>query len=211
MSDLLFLNLLRTSLIVGALTLILTLLSPFWDRRFSARWKKRLWYLLSLVLLAGIFFPIPGGRAPIVVALPEQTIQVVHRQSGIPRVQAATPETVAPHAPGHPGGGEAPLMDAPTSPAPAAQTSVPLLHVLKVVWLLGAAGMLTHQLIKERALSAQAAPLGEACGMWAACGDIPCDLWGAGLCQTAPPLSVCGRRGPHAGGTIPSQAAPSGC
>ena len=65
MSDLLFLNLLRTSLIVGALTLILTLLSPFWDRRFSARWKKRLWYLLSLVLLAGIFFPIPGGRAPI--------------------------------------------------------------------------------------------------------------------------------------------------
>ena len=125
MSDLLFLNLLRTSLIVGALTLILTLLSPFWDRRFSARWKKRLWYLLSLVLLAGIFFPIPGGRAPIVVALPEQTIQVVHRQSGIPRVQAATPETVAPHAPGHPGGGEAPLMDAPTSPAPAAQTSVP--------------------------------------------------------------------------------------
>lgn len=100
MSDLLFLNLLRTSLIVGALTLILTLLSPFWDRRFSARWKKRLWYLLSLVLLAGIFFPIPGGRAPIVVALPEQTIQVVHRQSGIPRVQAATPETVAPHAPG---------------------------------------------------------------------------------------------------------------
>ncbi len=150
MSDLLFLNLLRTSLIVGALTLILTLLSPFWDRRFSARWKKRLWYLLSLVLLAGIFFSIPGGRAPIVVALPEQTIQVVHRQSGIPRVQAATPETVAPHAPGHPGGGEAPLMDAPTSPAPAAQTSVPLLHVLKVVWLLGAAGMLTHQLIKER-------------------------------------------------------------
>lgn len=64
MSDLLFLNLLRTSLIVGALTLILTLLSPFWDRRFSARWKKRLWYLLSLVLLAGIFFSIPGGEGP---------------------------------------------------------------------------------------------------------------------------------------------------
>ena len=41
MSDLLFLNLLRTSLIVGALTLILTLLSPFWDRRFSDVYKRQ--------------------------------------------------------------------------------------------------------------------------------------------------------------------------
>ena len=82
MIDALFLNLLRTSLAVGAVILILLAVSPLWNRRFAALWKKRLWYLLAAVLLAGSAAAVPAGIARITIAIPARQVEIVRTEAG---------------------------------------------------------------------------------------------------------------------------------
>lgn len=52
-------KLLWFSIAEGLLGLILLVLSPLWDNRFTVRWKKYLWCVLAVTLLVGPFLPAP--------------------------------------------------------------------------------------------------------------------------------------------------------
>lgn len=89
----LFLNLLRTSLVVGAVCVVLTLLRPLWNRRYGALWKKRLWCLLAALALIGVFVQLPEGTARVEVTVPEWQVVVTRGENaGGPRVSVIDPE-----------------------------------------------------------------------------------------------------------------------
>ncbi|MCI2106574.1 MAG: M56 family metallopeptidase [Intestinimonas sp.] len=86
----LFLNLLRTSLVVGSLALVLSFASPLWNRSYRALWKKRLWCLLAGILLFGTFVTLPEGTVRAVITVPERRVQVVQNETGGSRIQVVS-------------------------------------------------------------------------------------------------------------------------
>ena len=147
----LFLNFLRTSLVVGIPIVALTLTAPLWNKVYAAAWKRRLWCLLALVLVFGAFLRLPEGAPRVEVAVPERQI-VVMAPSGGPRVQLLDPETLprtdhlAPET--HPA--------SPTEMETVRETTIPgvsLLAVLEWLWLVGAVSFLLWQIIGGRLFS----------------------------------------------------------
>lgn len=130
----LFLNLLRTSLVIGVLSLCLILLSPLWNRKFAALWKKRLWCLLAAILLIGAFIRLPENAAKVVVTVPERQVVVTRPQRGTPWVQVRDPQAVPALEEVRPELGTADL-----TPEPVRHT-VSLTVVAEIVWAAGAAG-----------------------------------------------------------------------
>lgn len=149
MNDL-FLNLLRTSLVVGTVSLILTLLAPLWNRRYAALWKKRLWCLLAVLALFGAFLQLPEGTAKVEVTVPERQIVVTRgTNAGGSRVSVIDPETTPAWENIQPvlGGGtsKSAALPAHTEEAP----SVSLLTAGEILWALGTAAFLLRLAVGE--------------------------------------------------------------
>ena len=132
----LFLNLLRTSLVIGAASMLLPLLTPLWNRRYGALWKKRMWCLLAALALLGVFVHLPEGAA-VEVSVPEQQV-VVTRSTGqkSPRISVVNPDTLPSREGIQPSLGIDPSKG---TAAPEAVPSVSLLFVGELVWILGSA------------------------------------------------------------------------
>lgn len=81
------LNLLKWSVIVGAAALLLTLLKPLLDRRYSAKWRWGAWLVMAVfLLLAPVRWESLAPRAaagpPVVIEVPKVEVSV-SRQEGI--------------------------------------------------------------------------------------------------------------------------------
>lgn len=78
-----FLDTLKWSLIIGVLTLGLSLLRPAFEKRYSVQWRYWTWLLLAIpALLAPVqwekLLPVlPAVNTPLVIDVPEMEIQVV--------------------------------------------------------------------------------------------------------------------------------------
>ncbi len=119
-----FLDTLKWSVIVGALALVLRLLRPAFEKRYSARWRYWAWLTLAaLALLAPVqwenLLPVPAVPAPVVIDVPEMEVQVI--QGERPSV-ALRPADAAPEA----------------GTVPEVRRTWPLAELLPTVWLGGA-------------------------------------------------------------------------
>lgn len=134
----LFLNLLRTSLVIGAASMLLALLTPLWNRRYGALWKKRMWCLLAALALLGIFVHLPEGAA-VEVSVPVQQV-VVTRGTGqkSPRISVVNPDTLPSREEIQPSLDIDPSKGTVAS-VPKAASSVSLFFVGELVWALGMA------------------------------------------------------------------------
>lgn len=88
----LFLNLLRTSLVIGILSCVIALLSPFWNRKFSALWKKWLWSLLAAMLLIGSFVQMPDALIKVKIPVSNQQVQLLKTEQGATNVPITNPQ-----------------------------------------------------------------------------------------------------------------------
>lgn len=137
-----FLNLLGTSLVVGIASVVFTLVTPLWNRYFAARWKKRLWYLMALLLLIGAFLPFPEGTARVVLTVPQHQTTEAQPISGnpqalpIPGQQTALPPAQQPSNQWATGEGSMAALP------PEEAHPLDVLEVAERVWLLGCAAML---------------------------------------------------------------------
>ncbi len=119
-----FLDTLKWSVIVGALALVLRLLRPAFEKRYSARWRYWAWLTLAaLALLAPVqwenLLRVPAVPAPVVIDVPEMEVQVI--QGERPSV-ALRPADAAPEA----------------GTVPEVRRTWPLAELLPTVWLGGA-------------------------------------------------------------------------
>ena len=138
----LFWNLLRTSLVVGAIGLLVALASPDWDGRFAAAWKKRLWCVLAAALLLGTLVRAPGGAFQIALPVRQTAPVVQSRPTPAPQAETGTQPAGLPAQSG-PDLVVLPQTAADTPVAP--QTAEPvkplgLLGLAELVWLVGMAG-----------------------------------------------------------------------
>jgi|GEM_PF-6547190 len=125
----LFLNLLRTSLVVGTAAALLTAVSPLWNRRYSPLWKGRLWRLLAVLLLVGAFLPSFGAARQITVpSLPAQAVSA----AGSSPVQAAEAPASA--------GAQTGASSAAAIRTERARQPLSPLAAGELLWLAGAAG-----------------------------------------------------------------------
>ena len=132
----LFLNLLRTSLVVGSVSLLLTLLTPLWNRRYGAFWKKWMWCLLAaLALLGGLVHPPESAVAEI--SVPERQVVVI-RSAKSPRIFVAAPNPLPAREGIQPNLADGSSKSAALSDAGKAVSSVSLLFVGEAVWAAGA-------------------------------------------------------------------------
>lgn len=81
------LNLLKWSVIVGAAALLLTLLKPLLDRRYSAKWRWGAWLVMAVFLLLApvqweSLAPRAAAAPPVVIEVPKVEVSV-SRQEGI--------------------------------------------------------------------------------------------------------------------------------
>ena len=119
-----FLDTLKWSIIVGVLALVLGLLRPAFEKRYSARWRYWAWLTLAaLALLAPVqwekLLRVPAVPAPVVIDVPEMEVQVI--QGERPSV-ALRPADAAPEA----------------GTVPEVRRTWPLAELLPAVWLAGA-------------------------------------------------------------------------
>ena len=142
----LFLRLLRTSLIIGGLTVLLVLLSPLWDRRYSAVWKKRLWCVLAGLSLLGAFLQLPDGASKLELAIPAQQVILERGASGkAPQIQVVDPEKLPAW------NAIQPLLGIDASNyAPQPVPAVSLSAIAAVVWLAGTALFLLRLAVGEQ-------------------------------------------------------------
>lgn len=127
-------NLLKWSVIVGAAALLLTLLKPLLDRRYSAKWRWGAWLVMAVfLLLAPVRWESLAPRAatepPVVIEVPKVEVSV-SRQEGISfqRPEGAALPDVKP-------GGARPQ---------ARNRTFPLEELLFTLWITGAALFLLY-------------------------------------------------------------------
>lgn len=65
-------DLFRASIVAGGAALALMLVSPLWNRTFTARWKSWLWCVLAGLLLAGPFLHLPAEAMPLTISVPKE-------------------------------------------------------------------------------------------------------------------------------------------
>lgn len=140
----LFLNLLRTSLVVSAASVLLALLTPLWNRRYGALWKKRMWCLLAVLALLDVLVHLPEGTAV------EQQVVVI-RGAESSRISVVDPNTLPSREEIQRRLDIEPSKDAADSGTEKVVPSVSLLFVGAVVWAVGAA-LFTLYLATEEAL-----------------------------------------------------------
>ncbi|MEG1658666.1 MAG: M56 family metallopeptidase [Oscillibacter sp.] len=147
----LFLNVLRTSLVVGGVTLVLAAAAPLWNKAFTAGWKRRLWCLLALVLIFGGFFRLPDSLPHVTFRLPQR--QVLVAESGVKLIapEATMEERYGADVTAWPREYFTPQYNAALSSAypavvqPLPERRVDLLALLALVWLAGAGIFLLWQ------------------------------------------------------------------
>lgn len=128
------LNLLKWSVIVGAAALLLTLLKPLLDRRYSAKWRWGAWLVMAVfLLLAPVRWenlaPRAAAAPPVVIEVPKVEVSV-SRQEGISfqRPEGAALPDVKP-------GGARPQVR---------NRTFPLEELLFTLWITGAALFLVY-------------------------------------------------------------------
>lgn len=128
------LNLLKWSVIVGAAALLLTLLKPLLDRRYSAKWRWGAWLVMAVfLLLAPVRWenltPRAAAAPPVVIEVPRVEVSV-SRQEGISfqRPEGAALPDVKP-------GGARPQVR---------NRTFPLEELLFTLWITGAALFLMY-------------------------------------------------------------------
>lgn len=125
------LNTLKWSLAVGGAALVLTLLRPLLDRRYSAKWRYGAWLAMAVLLLlapAVSLLPPAAVEPPVVIEAPRVEVSV-SRQSGL--TLAAPRPAAGPRSPES--GGDRPA-------------AFPLERGLAALWLSGAALFLLYYL-----------------------------------------------------------------
>lgn len=129
------LNLLKWSVIVGAAALLLTLLKPLLDRRYSAKWRWGAWLVMAVFLLLApvrweSLAPRAAAAPPVVIEVPKVEVSV-SRQEGIsfqrPDGPAALPDV-------KPAGARPPVRN----------RTFPLEELLFTLWITGAALFLLY-------------------------------------------------------------------
>ena len=126
------LNTLKWSLAVGGAALVLTLLRPLLDRRYSAKWRYGAWLAMAVLLLlapAVSLLPPAAVEPPVVIEAPRVEVSV-SRQSGL--TLAAPRPAAGPRSPES--GGDRPA-------------AFPLERGLAALWLSGAALFLLYHLV----------------------------------------------------------------
>ena len=123
------LGMLKWSAVVGAAALILTLLKPLLDRRYSAKWRYGAWLAMAAFLLLAparweSLLPRAQAEPPVVIEVPRVEVSF-SPQEGVSFQRPAT----SPALPSRPGGAE----------APARAKAFPLEKLLLAVWLDGMA------------------------------------------------------------------------
>lgn len=83
----LLLDVLKWSVIVGAAALVLTLLKPLLDKRYSAKWRYGVWLVMAVFLLLapvqwGALVPEAPVTPPVVIEVPQMEVSV-SRQEGL--------------------------------------------------------------------------------------------------------------------------------
>lgn len=125
------LNTLKWSLAVGGAALVLTLLRPLLDRRYSAKWRYGAWLAMAVLLLlapAVSLLPPAAVEPPVVIEAPRVEVSV-SRRSGL--TLAAPRPAAGPRSPES--GGDRPA-------------AFPLERGLAALWLSGAALFLLYDL-----------------------------------------------------------------
>ena len=122
------LGMLKWSAVVGAAALILTLLKPLLDRRYSAKWRYGAWLAMAAFLLLAparweSLLPRAQAEPPVVIEVPRVEVSF-SPQEGVSFQRPASPAL-----PSRPGGAE----------APARAKAFPLEKLLLAVWLDGMA------------------------------------------------------------------------
>ncbi|MDO4539950.1 MAG: M56 family metallopeptidase [Syntrophomonadaceae bacterium] len=150
-----FLDFLRTSVVVGAVALLLAAARPLWERRFGALWKKWLWCVLAMLLLGGAFLPATPNAVTVQVALPERPAAAPEAAEGNPMavpaptadtvIQPATPSPLP--APFDSGTVQAHSGAAPVTAARGQGLKVDSVHPALVLWAAGVAAFLLWQAV----------------------------------------------------------------
>ena len=136
---------------VGAAALVLTLLKPALDRRYSAKWRYWVWMAMSaLLLLAPVqwekLLPAAEATPPVVIAVPSMELHV-SREEGVSLQRPASPA-------GRPA----------AIPSETAGRTLPLDTLLPLLWLAGGAAYLLHRLLGTLLLLRRAGRWGRAPG-----------------------------------------------
>ena len=123
------LGMLKWSAVVGAAALILTLLKPLLDRRYSAKWRYGAWLAMAAFLLLAparweSLLPRAQAEPPVVIEVPRVEVSFSPQEGVSFQRPAASPVL-----PSRPGGAE----------APARAKAFPLEKLLLAVWLDGMA------------------------------------------------------------------------
>lgn len=145
------LDVIKWSAAVGAAALMMTLLKPALDRRYSAKWRYWVWLLLSaLLLLAPVqweeLLPAAEATPPVVIAVPSMELHV-SREDGVRLQRPAAVPPVRPAA-------------APVQPS----RTLPLDTLLPALWLAGAAVYVLRRLVGTLLLLHRAGRWGRAAG-----------------------------------------------
>lgn len=128
------LNLLKWSVIVGAAALLLTLLKPLLDRRYSAKWRRGTWLVMAVFLLLAPMrwenlAPRAAAAPPVVIEVPRVEVSV-SRQEGISFQR--------------PAGAALPDVKPVGARPPVRNRTFPLEELLFTLWITGAALFLLY-------------------------------------------------------------------
>lgn len=128
-----FVSFLTVSILVSVIIALMLLLSYFRKQHIFAKWSCLIWFVLALRLLVPVHYSIP--QAPVQITLPQTRITTAVKLSAANVNQ--TPQN---------------LSSASYSANAAAdnETSVTLLQVMGLIWLMGVVVFLIHKLISYR-------------------------------------------------------------
>ncbi|HPC99964.1 MAG TPA: M56 family metallopeptidase [Acetivibrio sp.] len=121
-------NIFAISLSMSAVILLLLIVSPLLNKRYSAKWRYFIWLIIAIRLIIPVRIELP--EAPVNISVPNQT--VVFRQEGVPIMVTDDSYT----------------HKANTSPVSADYAPViTLQELLAVVWGTGAVGFFLYHII----------------------------------------------------------------
>lgn len=132
------LNLLKWSVIVGAAALLLTLLKPLLDRRYSVKWRWGAWLVMAVFLLLApvrweSLAPRDAAGPPVVIEVPKVEVSV-SRQEGISFQRPDGAVTLPDGAAARPNGARPQVRN----------RTFPLEELLFTLWITGAALFLVY-------------------------------------------------------------------